>query len=147
MHKKRVFLKYQKQVMQLSKSKLKGILSPLLLEKRYGIFICPSLPRSLLKQYQTCPYFRLEWMPLVENRFLFPVAKYFSNKTKTRQSICIHIYRERNKHKKHLYIYIENYIFLTKFVLQTQKSVQKTLSKWAFLNFCFDTVTTSSCIN
>lgn len=126
--------------MQLSKCKLKGVLSPLLLEKRYGIFICPSLPSSLLKQYQTCSYFRLEWMPLVENRFLFPVDKYFSNTTKTRQSICIHVYRERNKHKKHLYIYIENYIFLTKHgqnLYFKHKKVFKKIIQMSIFKFLF----------
>jgi len=39
--------------MQLTKSKLKTVISPLFLEKRYYLFICLSLSMSFLKRYQT----------------------------------------------------------------------------------------------
>lgn len=48
---------------------------------------------------------------LAENRILFLVAKYFSKTIRTGQPICIHVYTEIYKYKKHWYVSTENYTY------------------------------------
>lgn len=141
--------------MQLTKSQLKG---------SYFSFISGKeiLAIHLLKLFKEFPQtvpnllrFRTGMDATSWNEILVACSQIFfkNNKNKTTHLYAC-IERQINI-KKHWYISIENYLSIIKpgqnlhfkGTITKQFSTKKNLSKWAFINFLFNTITTINCIN
>lgn len=92
--------------MQLTKSKFKSVTFFISGKEILAIHL-PKLFMSFLTQYQTCSYWGLEWMPVVENRLLFLLAKHFSKTTKADNPLVWQptMYTERKINIKKTLIY------------------------------------------